>query len=298
VLAVGGGLHADALREQMETRHPGEIEIVCRPTLDRGAALGPFDLLHLISMPLPVLREAGRAGRPLVNHWIGTDVYRFLHDRPLKRWLKKRLISGVSATHLADSENLRIELASLGVSAAVLPLISRLSIPPEPPPLPERFAVLSYLPSDRWDFYHGDLVLEVARRLPDIEFHIAASASLPEKLPNVTAHGFVTDIRPLMLQVSAYLRITVHDALAKLVLESLAYGRHVLWNQDLPHCRRVTNVEECVRALAELRASGRSNLEGHAFVKANYDPGILAASFLALYRRIADERTPLRRPGR
>ncbi len=288
VLLTGMPYHASALAEQLERFAGDELEALYSetPTAEQFSA---GDVLHLISAPLPDLLKLRKYGKPIIYHWIGSDVLRIIEDPPLKRLFKRILIKAAPARHYAVSEPLCRELHQAGIAAAHLPMVQA-SLPDEPLPLPEKFAVLCYLPEDRWQFYRGDLTLQIAEALPDIDFHIVAAAREGNNFPNLCFHGFVKDMQPLYARCQVLLRMPLHDGLPKMVLEALSYGRQVLWNYPFPHCRFVRDKESAIKILRELSARPVLNSAGHQFVRENYHPEKLARQYLELYRSILPER--------
>ena len=277
--------HARVLSEQLKLFASESLRVrYVGQTLTRRE-IERCDVLHLISSPLPQLLKARSTGKPVVYHWIGSDVLRIIKDTPLRRRLKKMLIDIAPAIHLAVYEPLRDELAEIGIHSQHFPLVQA-DFPDEPFPLPKDFAVLCYLPAQRWEFYYGDRVMEIARWLPDIQFHIVAAQSAIGAPGNVSFHGYVEDMKFLYRQSNALIRLTHHDGLSKMVLEALAYGRHVLWNHPFPHCYRVDTVEEITEKLLLLSKTNTINLSGHNFVKQHYHPKVLAKRYVDLYYTI------------
>ena len=88
--------------------------------------------------------------------------------------------------------------------------------------------------------------------------------------PNVNYLGFVDDMAALYPRVSALLRLTPHDGLPKMVLESLACGRNVIWSFPFPHCNHAKNVVDALDSLVSLRSSRKLNREGADFVKREF----------------------------
>ena len=132
------------------------VDLVCEEaaSINDIAKIEEYDLIHLISSPLSLLKKLFRYGKPIIYHWIGTDVYRFIKDSELKRWLKKRLIKHSNVKNLVVSDLLRKELMQKGINSEILPLVNAYEDEPCHP-LPSKFSVLCYLPETRWDFYNA-----------------------------------------------------------------------------------------------------------------------------------------------
>lgn len=208
--------------------------------------------------------------KKLVWHWIGTDVVRYAGGRGLTQRLRRYLAMHRVAAHLADSPELAEELKALGIQARVCRLLPG-SIEAEVMPLPDRFRVLSYWFDDRRTFYGGDLILELARRMPEMEFLIVgARGEGAPRLPNVSFLGRVDDLDPIYQRVSVLVRIPQHDSLSVMVLEALARGRYVIYNKDFPCCSRADTLEEIRAALEEIRQLTEPNREGSRCVRQQF----------------------------
>jgi Glycosyl transferases group 1 len=182
--------------------------------------------------------RVGARGRA-AYFWIGTDVANALSQAARGDDMRRFRRLTADATHVADSYQLRDELRGLGIDAAVAWMPPRhVNRGPALPAFPDRFTVLSYVPDLRHDFYGGPVLLEVARRLPDVRFRITsgeggwASSDAPE---NVTFLGRVPDVAPLFAESSCLVRTVEHDGLSGMVLEALSYGRQVVYSARLPH---------------------------------------------------------------
>jgi hypothetical protein len=185
-------------------------------------------------------------------------------------WLRQRVAERIVAVHLADSPDLADELRSVGLQATVCRLLPS-SIEAEVIPLPGVFRVLSYWFDDRRSFYGGDTIIELARRMPDVEFLIAGAFGKGAVAPaNVRFLGRVTDMDPIYAQTSVFLRLPKHDSLSVMVLEALARGRYVIYNKNFPHCLRADSLEQVQQALNDVRCRRSSNLEGADFVKQSF----------------------------
>ncbi len=217
-------------------------------------------------------------------YWLGTDVQDTLREA------RAGTVAGGLARarrdlHLADAAWLADELREVGIEAAHVPVPQPYPVPPVVPPLPERFRVLTYLPGDRFAFYGGDVVLEAARRLPDVGFDVVgrtgeAAAGAP---PNVTFHGWVPAMAPLYAAATVVVRIPRHDGMGATVIEALLHARHVVYTHEVPHVTtlRPVDADGLTAALAALRDAQDAgtlgpNLAGRAFAIATYDEAAMA----------------------
>ncbi|MEE9448699.1 MAG: hypothetical protein V3V72_01510 [Ignavibacteriaceae bacterium] len=285
ILLHGESYHAKVFSEQLNRFNSGIIEAEFYGTLTNKINYAGFDIFHLISSPLPVLRRLVKYKKSLIYHWIGTDVYRFSNDFFFKKIIKKILINSVGAFNLVVNETLKKELKQLGISSKVLPLVN-LNLVKNIPPLPEKFSILTYIPKNRWDFYNGDLVMSLAKEFPDIDFLILAAEEINHKPENVFTYNFIDDVTELYNKVNALLRITTHDGLSKMVLEALSFGRHVLWSEPFPHCIFVKNLDDCKKAINMLKEDPSVNEEGKTFVELNFNQSKICGDYLSICKKL------------
>lgn len=214
----------------------------------------------------------------IVMHWVGSDT---LDQRPdadngkTDSWIRKGI------HHWADSEWIRGEVSSLGISSELVPLPSP-RVPENPLPLPSEFCVLVYVPSvERSELYGLDSILEVAKRLPQIRFELVGLRDGPipnEIAPNLRSHRRMPHLDEFYRRASVVWRPARHDGLSWMVLESLGYGRHVLWTYAFPGCIQSTSVSEAAAHLLRLYNlhQGRGlqlNTEGLSFMaNSEYSP--------------------------
>jgi hypothetical protein len=185
---------------------------------------GPF-------VPPRIMTACRLLGRPIVKHWLGSDVMR----------ARDPLVQAQNATgqivHWANAPWLTAELGQAGIAAQTVSNLGTdgtiLPLPPGP------LTVLTFLPS--FEFYGGHDVLALARALPDIRFLVVASngKDLPHE-PNVEYLGYRDDMRAVYERSHLLLRMPEHDGKSRMVCEALAYGRHVIWNYPMVGSRLAT----------------------------------------------------------
>jgi len=285
ILLLGEKYHAKVFNEQLENYEKSVFEPKYYDKLPSNEVLETFDLFHLISSPITIIKKLTGYKKPIIYHWIGTDVYRFINDRFLKRFLKKQMIDSPLVCNLVVSENLKNELEQYRVESSIIPL-TKLKFVNDASSLPKKLSVLSYVPKNRWDFYHGDLITELSIKMPDIDFHILAAGKENSGRPNLFLYDFVTDTNQFYSKCSVLLRITAHDGLPKMVLEALSNGRQVLWNESFPHCFAVNNLDECVEILNKLKLNCPLNTEGKKFVEDSFNELKIIGSYYQLCQRI------------
>lgn len=214
---------------------------------------------------------ARAAGRRTINHWMGTDVLLALEDPRLRRMA--RLADRFIVRQLAQAPWLATEIATLGIRAEVLTLVTELNATTlraaAAPP-----GVLAYLPDQRPDFYGGPIIYRLAEALPELPFGVVAgTAGHTPLLPNLRYYGWVDDMGHLYDRYPILVRVARHDGLPKMVLEALARGNQVIFEYEFPHCYRATSYEEALAALRVILSAGCPvNRAGHDYVMTTYSP--------------------------
>ncbi len=230
--------------------------------LDRGS---PQDLLMRLRR------------RPVVIHWVGTDVQIALEEH-VRRNVSPRLAE--NASHWCDAPWLVDELRGIGIRSEHVPLPIP-GLAGEPPPLPARFRVLFYLPVDAFDreVFDMETLLRLPREFPEIEFIEIPSPpeTLPAPLPpNLEARGWVDDMDALYRTISVYMRLTSHDGMSFMAAECLARGRQVIWTFPLPGAIQASGYESVATALRDLADRHKAgtlglNDEGRAHMLEHFD---------------------------
>jgi hypothetical protein len=232
------------------------------------------------------LQRAAR-GQRRIFFWIGTDVQQTVAAIRAGEIRKNVYESVKREEHLADAPWLATELASVGIDARVIPIFAGRLRNVEPPPLPDRFTVLTYLPDARHEFYGSSMILAAACALPEVEFLVVGGHGMwmTQSLPNLTFLGWREDLGQFYARSSAVVRMVEHDGMSGMVAEALSFGRHVIYSYPMPHCHTVQfgDVERLVKTLSSLE--GRSvNAEGWRYAIAEFNQATTARS-LAEYLR-------------
>jgi len=281
---LGEAFHAKAFKDQLNKYLKNELVAEYYDSYLKST-VNDFDIIHLISTPLSLIRKLKHFNKPVFYHWIGTDVYRFSNDSFIKKQMKKLLILSSGIHNLVVNELLKNELDDIGFHSDILPLI-KLNFVKDCPPFPEKFSVLTYLPKERWEFYRGDMIIEIAHLLPEIDFYVLSSEKIYNKPANVLIYDYLEDMSIAYKQCSALLRITEHDGLSKMVLEALSYGRHVMWSSPFPHTHFVDSVQNAVTTIKKLKSNSDYNLEGKKFVEQNYNPENICYDYLKMCKKL------------
>jgi Glycosyl transferases group 1 len=234
----------------------------------------------------------------LVMFWCGSDTLLARRDFDAGRvdhWVAERI-------HWAGSPWLADEVRAMGLACEYVPS-TWVHIPDTLPPLPQKFAVLAHISSaERVELYGIDYLFEVARRMPQVEFHVVGilpgeTLSSPE---NVTVHGRVPSMVPFFERTSVLWRPARHDGLSFVALEALGHGRHVLWSYPFPEsvvAKDATSGYEELQRLHDLHQRGELQLNraGADYIAANFAPAVIREGLVSRWKRIIE--SPASVPG-
>lgn len=220
-------------------------------TVRESIAAARADAIICFSGPGPnvALVEIARARHiPIIVIWAGSDVLTSQKEPHLLELIKR-----YGFTNITDGPWLVEELRALGIDAPYVP-VTAVENPDRIAPLPQTFSVLTYLPEPRRAFYGERMVYSIARRFPEIRFRVVGkggrNAAAP---PNVEFLGYVHDMPTHIDASTVLLRLPEHDGKSMLVLETLARGRHVIWNYDFPGVHHAPRENDAIRILARLK---------------------------------------------
>lgn len=227
------------------------------------------------------------------HYWLGTDVADTTADAAAGSLRRGAVEAARADLHLADAPWLADELGLQGITAHTAHVPQDYACPDPPPAMPGRFRVLTYAPGNRFAFYGGDLVTFAARALPDVAFDVVGDqgSRVPERLPNVTYHGWVSDMGARYAEASVVVRVPQHDGTGATVIEGLLHARHVIYNHDLPYVERLVPetgpaLAEALGRLRDAASAGRlaPNLEGREFAGATFNKDALTTHLATLLR--------------
>ena len=227
---------------------------------NRALSYVPFvDALVAFGGPAPdamVSALVRRRKKPIAVVWAGSDVLEIRGSPDEIARIRTR-----GYRHVACSAALAHELCELGIEATELRLV--VAEPHLPmTPLPAKFSVLAYAPNTREYLYGVDVLLELIRRLPQVHFDIIGGFRTADPLPNVTCHGWLDDVSPMIDATTVVVRPTRHDGMPLVVLESLARGRYAIWSQKLEGTLHGTTADEISEQLVGLHRAHESGRLG------------------------------------
>lgn len=214
----------------------------------------------------------------IIIHWVGSDILEMMAWRKQGNEFSYKLAS--QAVHWAEVNWTAKELQELGLACRVVPLTS-VAFPEEVRDLPEKFVVLTYLPTGKGEFYGETTIVELARKMPDVVFLAVAAQTIsrnPEWPSNLISVGWVDNMAEFYSEVVLIIRLTLHDGLSLMVLEALAHGRHVIWGYPFTGAYQTDgNIDRLVRFIEKLHQKHvqkdlQINRIGREFVARFYRP--------------------------
>ena len=208
------------------------------------------------------LAIAAAMGRPILRRWAGTDVLVCLDNTRTRKVAKQ--LDRIVSLNFTPAEHLASELASIGITARVIPpMLDNLPPHHRQPQIRNTKSLLVYLPSARHDFYGLSAVKLAANANPDIEFVVVADDTHTlGKFSNVTSLGWVQNMESVWQQVGGLLRITKHDGMPRMVLECLARGKYAIYSWPLEGCWFARTNDEIQNQIDRFRQAAAFNKDG------------------------------------
>jgi len=260
------GWKADVL--QFETRYEMIGSLLSLAKSDALYTVGTPALGRAVSIITSLM------SKPRIVHWVGSDILVARRDQKVAASLRK---PGV--THLTEVGWESEELRSLGIHATIAPLPPRFSCAGSVPPLPRQLTLLTYLPATRADFYGRqelELMIRAFRGKP-VKFLIVGGGTLDATRDAVVENlGWCYSLADVYPKVSALFRFTPRDGLSLMVLESLSFGRFVLWTKNFPFVNQVSSsvaAIEVLNKLLDLNEQGMltPQVDAAQFIQKEYD---------------------------
>ena len=213
-------------------------------------------------------RLATALGRPIVRWWVGSDVLHALENADIATWV--RHLDRVIGLNIASAPHLKDELKQVEIESTVI------IIPPSD--LPGKTdahwddnmarSVLIYLPSHKADFYGGTIVDALVSSLKEFTFYLVANDGHHYRdCDNVVPLGWVKDMDTIYSKIGCLLRVTRHDGCPRMVAESLARGKYVVYSWPFEGCILAKTFEEVRLALLDVAGQTSVYHEGPEIVR-------------------------------
>jgi glycosyltransferase involved in cell wall biosynthesis len=237
-----------------------------------------------VSDPSGSLDLAMKKHRKIWMQWQGTDVLLAL-NRAKNGTIYRKYID--HARHFCDAPWLIDELKSIGIHAELMHY--KWLLQPEIKNQFQQLAVYSYVAKGKEDFYGWQSIKQFAFNHPEIPFYIVGSdgIDLLDIPPNVEFRGWVnhSEMQVLQSQTPIFIRLTEHDGFSLSVLEALAFGSEVIWNQPHPLvnlCNDETTVAVFDRLIEKLKMNGfQRSHENIAYIHNNFDKNVVMSRLIS-----------------
>ena len=230
------------------------------------------DAIHFLFSPTPFFGRslfvflAKFLRKKVIVMWIGGDEK--LLDRKY-RYLIAKIANKFVDKHFAVAPWLSNKLKKYGIQSEVLYAIPNIKIPREIPELPNKDIFLIYLAKERFDNFNGDMIFKAIRKLPETEFFIVANdgKGFP-KFKNVKYLGYIPyeKMPEIYRRVKGYIRITKRDGFPSMIVESLLYGRYVIFNRKIPHTIFANDLRSLIMAIKKIKQLKEPNKKGREWI--------------------------------
>lgn len=229
--------------------------------------------------------------KKLILQWMGTDALLAM-DRFKQQTIFRKYID--NSYNFVDSQWLMEEVKSLEVPVEYLHFKSVTVMSNDK--IYDQISITSYVAEKRQLFYGMDQIAEIARALPNIEFHLFGlnQADFPTT-PNVHFYGWVSPEEfAEKLKVSPiFLRLTDHDGFSVSVIEALGYGCEVIWSLPFEYTHLATNAQQAIEKISMLvpkieKLGMKPNHELIEIVQQHFNPETLTKNYIQKLKEIVN----------
>lgn len=305
-IAIGGSeYHSNIVKAIL--KNESNLEIVSSKKLNdadiiywifgRGPSLIKYPRLWIQKKPI------------LIIHWIGTDVLNET-NKMQKKWLSRFYFKVWDIVFRYKSNNGGIinfagapwlveELQKVSISSTYVPLttLDQSTIESHNENYIRKFDFISYVPYNRFEFYGGDKIVNIARRWANYKFLIIhpdvenIPLNYSETMPsNIVFYPHIpkTEMQNLYCNSKFFIRYPKHDGLSLSVLESMFYKMQVLWIYDFPYTIKIKNEKWLSDSIPELINNWSLNDNGHKYVLENFFVSLWKTDFLKALKQIRE----------
>ena len=217
--------------------------------------------------------------KKIYQHFIGSDVTEAIDDYRKNKHSEQLILA---SKFFSEVEWIKDEIENnLPIESEVLELPILIESKENSTPIRKHnmtgpLKILTYIGKDKEKFYGINEILEAASIRNDVIFTIVGSSCEKYELDsysNVNCLGWVDDLKEIMFSHDIYLRFTLHDGLPFSVVEALSLGKFVIYNNNMPHCFVVKDINEILDAISNAELLVRNNyfnIDGREFVFGKY----------------------------
>lgn len=163
-------------------------------------------------------------------HWVGSDILR------IEEWATPERLNTLKEerfVHLVEDERMYaefIEKTGIRPHVVAIPTVNDFGLKP----MPQNFSVAVYYPRHRHRLHYGDIVEEVIKRMPEVEFRLYhLTGERPDfNYPNMAWLGSLVDpqYENMLARTSCMLRLAEHDGRSFGLVEMALMGRPIITN--------------------------------------------------------------------
>ncbi len=210
-----------------------------------------------------------RLKKDLIMQWHGSDVLSAKQNLVNGNFTRKYIDASRSYT---DAPWLLDELKSLKIDAKILHFKS-VELKKKSAPFLSK-DVLTYLSKGKELYYGYKALVTLATEFSDTIFHVVGTDGVNLNAPqNIKFYGWVSQIHleELMDLAPIYLRFCEHDGYSLSVLQALANGNYVIYNNAIPFVNLATSEESLKLILDGIQKSlalsnGKRNNQADSFL--------------------------------
>jgi hypothetical protein len=210
-----------------------------------------------------------RMKKELIMQWHGSDVLTAQQNIISGNFTRKYIDASRSFT---DAPWLLDELLRLKIDANILHFKS-VELKNKSAPFLSK-DVLTYLSKGKELFYGYKSIVKLATEFKDTTFHVVGTDGLNLNAPhNIKFYGWVDQIRleELMDLAPIYLRFCEHDGYSLSVLQALANGNYVIYNNAMPFVNFAATEDSLKLELNKIQKSltvtnGQRNNQANSFL--------------------------------
>lgn len=248
-------------------------------------------IIHFIGSPtislhgVLTLSRFRRWGKKIIVHWIGGDAWQATNNNRFKFYTL--LCKNKIDLHLADDSRLSLMIKKLNLNAKVQALPVAIHYNVEPLTSEKNFLV--YLPDGSdywWNRYNGNLLKKIVNEFPEINFIMLKNSGKYFDEPNVKCYKWIDDLKKFYKNSLALIRLPTHDGLPGTMIEMLSMGRHFVYSEDFPYCKKANSFEELKNVLRDLIANPSLNIDGSNYVRDEYNVDKITNSLMNFYENV------------
>ena len=195
--------------------------------------------------------------KKIMMQWHGSDVLSVVRHQQNGEYTSKYIDAATSYT---DAIWLKESLDKLGVKAEMLHF-KHVEVKHETNAFKEMGAV-SYIAEGKEEMYGIDKLIFLADAFPEITFNVIGSSSDKyQNKKNVVFHGWLglEERQKIMNRYPVYIRLTSHDGFSLSIMEALANGNYVLWNNPHEMCYVLKDEKKLVDLFEKIKTDAEKN---------------------------------------